>query len=81
MRQPAQEVLAPFRNAGLHIVAPDRPRCGSSYPLPRGQRGSLAQSIWLKRLVDALGFASLTMVGLSLVARRLFFWRSGGLIW
>ncbi|MFP3547474.1 alpha/beta hydrolase [Rhizobium sp. SIMBA_035] len=62
----AQEVLAPFRNAGLHIVAPDRPGYGFSDPLPQGQRGPLAQSQWLEELADALGFGSLTIAGHSI---------------
>ena len=61
-----QEVLAPFRNAGLHIVAPDRPGYGFSDPLPQGQRGPLAQSIWLEELADALGLGSLTIAGHSI---------------
>lgn len=62
----AQEVLAPFRNAGLRIVAPDRPGYGFSDTLPQGQRGPLAQSIWLEELADALGFRSLTIAGHSI---------------
>jgi pimeloyl-ACP methyl ester carboxylesterase len=62
----AQEVLAPFRNAGLDIVAPDRPGYGFSDPLPQGQRGPLGQSRWLEEFVDALGFGSLTIAGHSI---------------
>jgi pimeloyl-ACP methyl ester carboxylesterase len=62
----AQEALAPFRNAGLHIVAPDRPGYGFSDPLPQRLRGPQAQSIWLEHLVDALGFGSLTTAGHSI---------------
>ncbi|WP_234908205.1 alpha/beta fold hydrolase [Rhizobium rhizogenes] len=62
----AQEVLTPFRNAGLDIVAPDRPSYGFSDPLPQGQRGPLGQSRWLEEFVDALGFGSLTIAGHSI---------------
>ena len=62
----AQEVLAPFRKTGLHIVTPDRPGYGFSDPLPQGQRGPLGQSRWLEEFVDALGFGSLTIVGHSI---------------
>jgi pimeloyl-ACP methyl ester carboxylesterase len=62
----AQEVLTPFRNAGLDIVAPDRPGYGFSDPLPQGQRGPLGQSRWLEEFVDALGFGSLTIAGHSI---------------
>jgi pimeloyl-ACP methyl ester carboxylesterase len=62
----AQEVLAPFRNAGLHIAAPDRPGYGFSDPLPPRLRGPLAQSLWLEELADALGFGSLTIAGHSI---------------
>ncbi|MBY2989070.1 alpha/beta fold hydrolase [Rhizobium leguminosarum] len=62
----AQEVLAPFRKTGLHIVAPDRPGYGLSDPLPQRLRGPLAQSLWLEDFVDALGFSSLTIAGHSI---------------
>ncbi|MVA37412.1 alpha/beta fold hydrolase [Agrobacterium vitis] len=62
----AQEVLAPFRKTGLHIVAPDRPGYGFSDPLPVGQRGPFAQSLWIEELASALGFGRLTIAGHSI---------------
>jgi pimeloyl-ACP methyl ester carboxylesterase len=62
----AQEVMAPFRKMGLHIVAPDRPGYGFSDPLPQRLRGPLAQSIWLERLVEALEVDGLTIAGHSI---------------
>jgi len=77
----AQEALAPFRKTGLHIVAPDWPGYGFSDPLPQGQRGPLAQSIWLEKLADALGFRSLTSPAIPLAARLLSFCRNAVWIW
>lgn len=59
----AQKMPASFRKTGLHIAAPDRPGCGFSNPLPQGQRGLLAQSLWLEEVAGALGFGSLTITG------------------
>ena len=77
----AQEALAPFRNAGLHIVAPDRSGYGFNDPLPQGQGGPLAQSLWPEELPASLGLAARRSPAILSAARRLFFWRSGGPIW
>lgn len=50
----AQEVIAPFRNVGLRIIAPDRPGYGFSSPLQDDERGPLGQSRWLEQLIAGL---------------------------
>ncbi|MFP3547015.1 alpha/beta hydrolase [Rhizobium sp. SIMBA_035] len=62
----AQEVLAPFSATGLHIVAPDRPGYGFSEPLSPGQRGPLAQSVWLEQLIEVLHLQDVTLAGHSI---------------
>lgn len=62
----AQEVVAPFRGTGLHIVAPDRPGYGFTEPLPPGHRGPLAQSVWLEQLIEALQLHEITLAAHSI---------------
>jgi pimeloyl-ACP methyl ester carboxylesterase len=50
----AQEVIAPFRNIGLRIIAPDRPGYGFTHPLQENERGPLGQSRWLERLIAGM---------------------------
>lgn len=59
----AEEVMAPFSNMALHIIAPDRPGFGFSGALGRTQRGPLAQSYWLEHLAAALKIDRMVLVG------------------
>lgn len=62
----AQEVLFPFAESEFRMMAPDRPGYGFSDPLPPAERGPIGQSIWLERLLDALGLRSIPVVAHSI---------------
>ncbi|EJZ19023.1 alpha/beta hydrolase, partial [Rhizobium sp. Pop5] len=62
----AEEVLLPFAQSEFRIVAPDRPGYGFSDPLPPAERGPVGQSIWLERLLDALGLRGIPVVAHSI---------------
>jgi pimeloyl-ACP methyl ester carboxylesterase len=62
----AEEVMSPFSNMALHIIAPDRPGFGFSGALGQTQRGPLAQSYWLEHLAAALKIDRVILVGHSI---------------
>ncbi|RUM23948.1 alpha/beta hydrolase [Rhizobium vallis] len=62
----AEEVLFPFAASEFRMVAPDRPGYGFSDPLPPAEQGPIGQSIWLARLLDALGLRGIPVVAHSI---------------
>jgi pimeloyl-ACP methyl ester carboxylesterase len=62
----AEELVIPFENEGLRLIAPDRPGYGFSSPLGIGSRGPISQSFWLEDLLEQLGVTQVLIAAHSL---------------
>ncbi|WP_245503996.1 alpha/beta fold hydrolase [Rhizobium leguminosarum] len=62
----AQEILLPFDNSDIRIIAPDRPGYGLSTPAAPAERGPEGQSFWLERLLTSLDLSEVRIVAHSI---------------
>ncbi|MBY5464080.1 alpha/beta fold hydrolase (plasmid) [Rhizobium leguminosarum] len=62
----AQEILLPFDNSDIRIIAPDRPGYGLSTPAAPAERGPEGQPFWLERLLTSLDLSEVRIVAHSI---------------